>query len=94
MAIAEANSTTRLCLKPEIRLPTCLSSAILFGHADADGRLAAEQSRDWLVQRGVSVETVVSSDTRNYRFWEKLPKFDLSSYGMVDSLVKSLCRSN
>ena len=83
MAIAETNPTTRPCLKPEIRLPECLSSAILFGHADADGHLAAEQSRDWLVKRGVSVETVVSSETRNYRFWEKLPKFDLSSYGMV-----------
>ena len=70
-------------MKPEIRLPKCLSSAILFGHADADGHLAAEQSRDWLVKRGVTVETVVSSETRNYRFWEKLPKFDLSSYGMV-----------
>ena len=70
-------------MKPEIRLPKCLSSAILFGHADADGHLAAEQSRDWLVKRGVTVETVVSSETRNYRFWEKLPKFDLSNYGIV-----------
>ena len=83
MAIAETNSTTRLCLNPEIRLPTCQNSAILFGHADADGHLAAEQTRNWLVERGVSVETVVSSETRNYRFWEKLPKFDLSSYGIV-----------
>ena len=70
-------------MKPEIRLSACLSSAILFGHADADGHLAAEHSRDWLVKRGLTVETIISSETRNYRFWEKLPQFDLSSYGMV-----------
>ena len=70
-------------MKPDIALPKNLSSAILFGHADADGHLAAEQSRDWLVQRGVSVNTVVSAETRNYRFWEKLPNFDLSAYGMI-----------
>lgn len=55
----------------------------MFGHADADGHLAAEQTRDWLVQRCVDVTIVVSSETRNYRFWEKLSKFDLSGYGMV-----------
>ena len=70
-------------MKPEIGIPESLSSVILFGHADADGHLAAEQSREWLVQRGLSVNTVVSSETRNYRFWEKLPEFDLSSYGMI-----------
>ena len=70
-------------MKPQITIPESLSSAILFGHADADGHLVAEQSRDWLIQRGVSVDSVVSSETRNYRFWERLPNFDLSSYGMV-----------
>ena len=70
-------------MKPEIRLSPTLSSAILFGHADADGHLAAEHSRDWLVRRGVTVEIVISSETRNYRFWEKLPQFDLSIYEMV-----------
>ena len=55
----------------------------MFGHADADGHLAAERTRDWLVQRGVDVMTVVSSETRNYRFWGKLSKFDLPGYGMV-----------
>ena len=70
-------------MKSELRIPSSLASAILFGHADADGHLAAAQSQEWLVQRGVRVTTVVSADTRNYRFWEKLPKFDLSGYAMV-----------
>ena len=68
---------------PDITLPDDLDSALLFAHADADGHLAAEQSRDWLTQQGISVETIVSSDTRNYRFWEKLSNYDLSAYGMV-----------
>ena len=56
---------------------------MVFGHADADGHLAAEQTRDYLVQRGVGVTTVVSSKTQNYRFWKKLPEFDLSGYELV-----------
>ena len=48
--------------------------------------MAAEQSRAWLVQNGVSVTTVVSSHTWNYRFWEKLTKFNLSDYGLVVSV--------
>ena len=70
-------------MKADIRIPSSLRSAILFAHADADGHLAAEQSRGWLVQRRLSVTTVVSSETRNYRFWEKLPDFDLSDYGII-----------
>ena len=70
-------------MKSRFRIPASPGSAILFGHADADGHLAAEQSREWLVKRGFSVTVVVSPDTRNYRFWERLPKFDLSSYGLV-----------
>ena len=83
MALAETNSPTRPPLKSDISIPTSLSSAIVFGHADGDGHLAAEQTREWLVQRGVNVTTVVSSETRNYMFWEKLPKFDLSGYELV-----------
>lgn len=86
MAITETNQTKRPRLKTDITIPSSLGPAILFGHADADGHLAAEQSRDWLIQRGVDVTTVVSSETRNYRFWEKLSKFDLSEYGMVVSV--------
>ena len=70
-------------MKSDIQLPSSLGSAILFGHADADGHLAAEQSRDWLVKMDLSVTTVVSPETRNYRFWEKLPDFDLSDYGLI-----------
>ena len=70
-------------MNSEIRLPSPLGSVILFGHADADGHLAAEQSRDWLVERGAKVTTVVSAETRNFRFWEKLPKFDLSGFTVV-----------
>ena len=70
-------------MKSDIRIPSPLGSAILFGHSDADGHLAAEQSRDWLVKRDLSVTTVVSSETRNYRFWEKLPGFDLSDYAVI-----------
>ena len=83
MEIPQDNQTTRLGLKSDIRLPSPPGSAILFGHADADGHLAAEQSREWLVKTGFSVTVVVSSETRNYRFWERLPRFDLSSYGLV-----------
>lgn len=70
-------------MSPTIALPTDFSTAILFGHADGDGHLAAEQSRDWLIQRGFSVTTVVSPATRNYRFWEKLHEIDLSGYQLV-----------
>lgn len=64
-------------------IPDGVRTAILFGHADADGHLATEHSRDWLVRRGVNVTTVVSSLTRNYRFWEKLSTFELSDYELV-----------
>ena len=83
MALAETHSTTGLHLKSDISIPTSLGSAIVFGHADADGHLAAEQTRDYLVQRNLSVTTVVSSKTHNYRFWEKLSEFDLSDYELV-----------
>ena len=70
-------------LKSDLHIPTSLGSAIVFGHADADGHLAAEQTRDWLSRQGVDVTTVVTSETRNYRFWGKLSRFDLSGYRIV-----------
>ena len=70
-------------MKPDISILTSLSSAIVFGHADADGHLAAVQTRDYLIGRGITVTTVVSSKTHNFRFWEKLPEFDLSDYELV-----------
>ena len=83
MAITKTHQAARRRLKPEIHIPECTRSVILFGHADADGHLATEHSRDWLVRRGFSVTTVVSSATRNYRFWGNLSKFDLSNYDMI-----------
>ena len=83
MALAETNSPTRPHLKSDIRISTSPGSAIVFGHADGDGHLAAEQSRDWLVQRGVNVTTVVSAETRNYMFWGRLQKFDLTAYELI-----------
>ena len=70
-------------MKLDISILTSLNSAIVFGHADADGHLAAEQTRDYLVDRGITVTTLVSSKTQNYRFWDKLPEFDLSDYELV-----------
>ena len=70
-------------MSPHINVAASHGPAIVFGHADADGHLAAEQTRDYLVDKGVSVTTVVSSKTRNYRFWDRLLEFDLSNYGLV-----------
>ena len=83
MALAETDSTTRPSLKADFNILASLGSAILFGHADADGHLATEHTRDYLINTGMSVTTVVSSKTHNYRFWEKLPEFDLSDYELV-----------
>ena len=83
MAIAKTDSTTNQYLKSNLRAVTPLNSAIVFGHADADGHLAAEQTRDSLIQGDISVTAIVSSKTLNYRFWEKLPEFDLSGYELI-----------
>ena len=56
-------------------------TAVVFGHADADGHLAAEQSRRNLEAEGINVqETVVSQETRGHRFWER----GFSSYRFAD----------
>ena len=55
----------------------------MFGHADADGHLAAEHTRDYLIERGMSVSTIVSSKTNNYRFWSNLAEFELHDYELV-----------
>lgn len=70
-------------MKTDVVSAAALDAAILFGHADADGHLAAEQTRDYLVTEGMSVSTVVSSKTQSFRFWEKLAEFDLSDYNVV-----------
>ncbi len=49
-----------------------VTSAIVFGHADADGHLATEQSRTNLQALGIDVKNlVITPETRNYRFWER-----------------------
>ena len=54
-------------LKPKDKSP-----ALVFGHADADGHLAAEQTRINLEAAGIRVEKlIVGPQTRNYRFWER-----------------------
>ena len=83
MALAQTNPATRPHLKSDISIPTSFGSAVVFGHADADGHLAAEQTRDYLVEGDTSVTIIVSPETRSYRFWEKLPKFDLSGFELV-----------
>ena len=83
MAITEKNSPTVTNLTLDIDIPASRGSAVVFGHADGDGHLAAEQTREWLVQQHINVTTIVSSETRNYNFWKKLASFDLSDYEVV-----------
>ncbi len=45
--------------------------AVVFGHADADGHIAAVQTRANLRKAIPKVDIVVTKDTINYRFWEK-----------------------
>lgn len=61
------------------------SPAIVFGHADADGHLAAEQSRANLQAKGINVrKVVVSPETNSYRFWERaFPSLDFSRIQLV-----------
>ena len=59
------------------------TSAIVFGHADGDGHLAAHQTRSNLAQSGQAVTVVVSPMTRSYGFWQKLCDFDLARYQLV-----------
>ncbi len=48
------------------------SPALVFGHSDADGYLAAEQTRRNLKKAKVGVSrVVVSRETANYHFWEE-----------------------
>ena len=70
-------------MNENISIPTSVDSAVVFGHADGDGHLAAVQSAEWLVSRNVDVTTVVSPATRNYLFWSRLQHFDLAAYGLI-----------
>ena len=83
MEITEPNSPTILDSTPDASIPGFPESAIVFGHADADGHLATEQTREWLAKGGAHVTAIVSSETRNYNFWGKLVNYDLSDYHIV-----------
>lgn len=86
MAFTKANSTSRAPKPIEVELPPTVQNAIVFGHRDGDGHLAAEQTRDYLVQSGLNVTTLVSSLTDNYRFWKRLHGIDLASYELIVSV--------
>ena len=83
MDLTKTNSTSKTRKPVEVEFPPSVQNALIFGHRDADGHLATEQTRDYLVQSGLRVTTVVSPLTHNYRFWKRLPTIDLSSYELV-----------
>ena len=60
-------------------------SCVIFGHADADGFLATEQTRRNLTAMGVRVRTiVVSAETGSHRFWHgAFANFKHSDYELV-----------
>lgn len=61
------------------------SPALLFGHADADGHLATEQTRRNLKRAGVKVsQVVISPETASFRFWtDYFPRVDFVKHGLV-----------
>ncbi len=65
------------------------SSAVVFGHADGDGYLAAEVSRQNLIADGWIVSDVVVDPTKtpNYTFWENhFQQWDFSHTDLVVSV--------
>lgn len=83
MAFTKANSASRAPKPVEVELASSIHNAVVFGHRDADGHLAAEQTRDYLTQKGLEVTQVVSSLTQNYWFWKRLREIDLSRYDLI-----------
>ena len=83
MEFTKEDPPARSALKSEICIPRSIDSAVVFGHADGDGHLAAVQTAEWLTRRDVTVKTIVSSATRNYLFWGRLAEFDLTVYSLV-----------
>ncbi len=83
MALSQNHSAVRPYLKSSMNVATCTRSAILFGHSDADGHLAAEQTRYHLMQKKICVTTIVSNKTNSYRFWGRLADFDLTNHELV-----------
>ena len=62
------------------------SGVAIFGHADADGHLATEQTRTNLAAAGFKVkEVVVGPSTAGYRFWERT--FPLLTFNQLRVVV-------
>ena len=57
----------------------------MFGHSDADGHLAAQQTDENLESSGIEIgQVVVSPETSGYRFWGRsFTDWDLSPFGLV-----------
>lgn len=71
--------------------------AILFGHADGDGYLAAEVSRENLVSQGWTVSDVIADPlkTPNYRFWQgHFREWDFSYTDLVVTVDIAFDRKN
>ena len=85
MAIADPDEAHRLTVRAAGGADAAGRRAIVFGHWDADGYLAAEQSRVNLAAFGAAVDkVVVSLDTRNYSFWEQaFSRACFHDYGLV-----------
>ena len=66
-----------------VEIPRLVRSAVVFGHADADGHLAAQYTQEYLLGEGVTTRVVVSPQTRDYRFWKYLSQCTLESYDLV-----------
>ena len=83
MVLTETNPRTQPQSRSDFGIPESVDSAIVFGHADGDGHLAAVQTCEWLARKNVSATTVVSSATSNYLFWGRLHTFDLTGYDLI-----------
>lgn len=61
--------------------------ALVFGHADGDGHLAAVQTRENLLNSDIGVSDVVVDPkiTRNWKFWEN--QFQSYDFGCADLVV-------
>lgn len=64
-----------------------MTKAIVFGHADGDGHIAAVQSAENLSAENIDVQDIVVDPnlTRNFRFWEHT--FKCHDFGSADLIV-------
>ena len=67
----------------EVPIPRFLRSAIVFGHEDADGHLAAEYTQEYLLKKELMMKVIVSSQTRGFSFWKNLSDCKLEDHDMI-----------